>query len=280
MPMAALGDRTRRAVRRVVTAGRWAVTDDGRMHDHDRPRPLRSLLRVAVALAVAASLAACGVIDDVTTPDGQADAATSAPTSASSSAAVPTGGEATDGAQQGAVRVVVVGDSITAGIGPTDSALHPGDTSWLPGAQGAPLEFAGGWAVPGTTSPQMRDGVTPLDGDVLVLLAGTNDLQWSIPWDVTRDALVQIAATVGTPRTMLVAVPPLDSRPADAVTHNQRAAGLASEQGWEFVDPWTGIAGDGRFAPGTSADGIHPTPAAAAQAGARVREALLAGAGR
>lgn len=173
------------------------------------------------------------------------------------------------------VRAVVVGDSLTAGIEPGGSADHPGDSSWVPAADRAPLDVTGGWAVPGATSVAMRDRVGDLDGDVLVLLAGTNDVLQGVPWATTRDALREVVATVDVPRTVLLAIPPLDLRPAEALDLNQRAAELALEEGWAFLDPWTEVTVGGRFAPGATTDGVHPSPEAAALAGEAVRTALL-----
>jgi len=174
--------------------------------------------------------------------------------------------------------VVVVGDSVTAGTGPLDSARHPGAMSWVPAAEGLPLDFTGGWAVPGATSAQMQDGVTALSADVLLLMAGTNDVQAGIPWARTEEALTAISATVGADRTVLLAIPPLDGRPADGLAFNVHAAVLAQQRGWGFVDPWTGVSEDGRYLPGGSADGVHPTPETAAVAGRAIRDALLGGA--
>ena len=241
------------------------------------PRPARrSPLAAAVLAALLASgLAGCRTAADDTTRGDDATAAgatasTADGPTASSSAPSPSPATVAD-----VLRVAVVGDSITAGTGPNSSFESPGDQSWLIGAAGAPLAFVTGWAVPGTTSAQMRAGVGPMDADVLVLMAGTNDLQLGTPWEETRDQLLGIVDAVGVQRTVLLAVPPLDELPSQRLEFDQHAAELAREQDWTYADPWTEVAVGGSYVPGASSDGVHPTPATAAVAGAAVRQTLL-----
>ncbi len=98
---------------------------------------------------------------------------------------------------------MVVGDSITAGDEPLAGDSVTGRGSWVPAAEGPPLRFLGGWAVPGSTTQAMVDGVagqrTP-DADVLVLLGGTNDLTVDVPTSLTVAHLEQVAETVGAVR--------------------------------------------------------------------------------
>jgi lysophospholipase L1-like esterase len=171
----------------------------------------------------------------------------------------------------------VVGDSITAGLGaPVRGTEVRGTGSWVDAADVAPLEFRGGWAVPGARTADMRDGVAPVDADVLVVLGGTNDVLGGVPWERTREDLVAASAATGVPEVVLVAVPPLDVAPQAREDLNGRLGALADEQGWAWVDPWTDVATErGTFAAGTSADGVHPTQAVADLVGARIRAALL-----
>ena len=143
-------------------------------------RPRRGTVCLAV-LSVGASLLA----SLAATPSG---AATAADPSDLAPASFSTG-----------VRTyVAVGDSITAGmVQATDSLSAPGATSWLNGETAARLQRVGGWAYPGTTTADMRAGFVRTPADVLVLLAGTNDLARGIPWEVTEANLVAIAAQAG-----------------------------------------------------------------------------------
>jgi lysophospholipase L1-like esterase len=205
------------------------------------------------------------------------------PAGSASSSATPSpssGGTADPGRAEAPATVdtpltfTVVGDSITAGSLPIEGTAVPGTRSWLPAALGPPLEFQGGWAVPGATTQDMRAGVVPSSADVVVVLAGTNDL-FRLPWEVTADDLRAIVATVGVPRVLLSAIPPFDVDPAQAQGLNRQLADLAAAQGWRYVDPWEGISVDGAYAPGTSADGVHPTQEVADVVGRRLRAELV-----
>lgn len=230
------------------------------------PRALRSrLLLLLLAGLVSSTLGACGVAE-------------SAVPSQTATAEDPGTPEATAEPTPAVTSVVVVGDSITAGAGPADRAENPGALSWLPSAQGSPLDFRGGWAVPGATTSDMLDNVMAYDADVVVVMGGTNDLTRGIDWSVSRANLVAIAGTVAADRVVLSAIPPLDAMPAAVLDYNRRSAELAALQGWDFTDPWTGVSQGGAFAPGTSTDGVHPTAEAAALAGQAIRAALLDGA--
>lgn len=73
-----------------------------------------------------------------------------------------------------AVRVAVVGDSLSAG---RSRSLGNGldDETWMTYADGDGIEFAGGWARAGARPEQMAAAVRPVGStDVLVVLAGTN----------------------------------------------------------------------------------------------------------
>ncbi|MGY1845022.1 SGNH/GDSL hydrolase family protein [Modestobacter sp. SYSU DS0875] len=219
---------------------------------------------VGVIAVLAVLLTGCG-------PAGGGGSAEPGPAASSSaSAAAP--------ATPDSVTVAVVGDSITAGVDPEDSEADPGEESWLLGADAPPLDVGTGWAVPGTTTAQMRDGVTAFDADVLVVMAGTNDLQRDVPWSDTRENLVRLVDEADVEPVVLAAVPPLDSRPADAVAFNGRLADLADAQGWTFIDPWSEFSSEGSYRPGASPDGVHPTPMVAFAVGRAVRDALLSGA--
>ncbi|MGY1719528.1 SGNH/GDSL hydrolase family protein [Blastococcus sp. SYSU DS0552] len=234
------------------------------------PSPRHAQLRRLLAMLLAASwLAGCGASS---APERQAREGEPA----------GQGGQAEQGGQEASAApshdrtFVVVGDSITAGI---EEALRGSDVdaprSWVPAAVGEPLTFLGGWATPGATIEDMREGVTAYQADVLVLMGGTNDLHASVPWDVSERNLREIVEAVGIDEVILAAVPPLNSLPAQAVEHNHRLEELAGRSGWTYVDPWTEVRQDGAYVDGASEDGVHPVPAVADQAGERIREAVL-----
>lgn len=176
----------------------------------------------------------------------------------------------------GAVVLVVVGDSLTAGSEPLAGGEVHGEGSWVPAALGHPLVLGGGWASPGATTADMRSAVTPVDGDVLVLMAGTNDLTRGREWTVSRDDLLVVARTSGIDTVVVSAVPPYGPSPDASIAYNEALQQLSRERGWTFVDPWTPAAAQGRWADGASADGIHPVQAVADEAGRAIKAAVLA----
>ncbi len=162
---------------------------------------------------------------------------------------------------------VAVGDSITAGVPAEGTVAHPGPTSWLTDPWLVPGHLIGGWARSGAITADMRAAVVATPADLLVLLGGTNDLARGIPWEETAVNLRAIAATVGARAVLLSATPPSTGTPAARTAFNARLAQLATEQGWHYVDPWSTVSAGGAFTVGSSADGIHPTPAVARIAG-------------
>jgi len=173
------------------------------------------------------------------------------------------------------VDFVVVGDSITAGTSPVRGAQQPGAGSWIPGADAAPLVYRGGWAVPGSTSTAMREGVAPQTADVVVVMAGTNDVLLGVPWETSRANLITIVGTVGVADVVLSTIPPLDPEPALRQDYNGRLRALAAEQGWDLVDPWTDVDRGGGWAAGATIDGVHQTPEVGRRAGVAIRAAVL-----
>jgi acyl-CoA thioesterase-1 len=182
----------------------------------------------------------------------------------------------------GPVTFVVVGDSITAGAepivgtAPAGTAWGFGEGTWLPAAVGAPLEFEGGWAVSGATTDEMRSGVVPTGADVVVVVAGTNDLLRGVPWPTSRDNLLAIVDTVGTAHVVLATVPPLDNGPVQREAYDQSLRELADQEGWQLVDPWRSVERAGAWVAGSARDGVHPTQQTADRAGQVIRRAVLA----
>ena len=140
-------------------------------------------------------------------------------------------------------------------------------------AVGPEVAFAGGWAVWGATTADMAAGVEEYDGDVLVVLAGTNDTGMGIPFSETAANLRSIVRTAGVPEVVLSAVPAIDADPARATRLNSDLAVLAESEGWYWAPQPPHISGDdATFAPGMASDGLHPTEEGAAVIGAAIGE--------
>jgi lysophospholipase L1-like esterase len=226
-----------------------------------------------VATVLLAAVAGCGPAAD----DGRSGTAAPATTTASGDPAPPTTAPAPPR------TFVAVGDSITAGATAVSQSLVEdrvqGDASWLPAAeQASGVDLVAGWAVPGATTADMLAGVEPTDwtADVVVVMAGTNDLARGVPWQESAAAIEGVVAAAGAPAAVVVAIAPNDPRPAARNGFNAALAELAGRNGWTYLDPWTEVDAGGSFTPGASPDGIHPAPAVAADAGHRIGRSLTA----
>ena len=182
------------------------------------------------------------------------------------------------GAPAGSVRLAAVGDSITQADGDVPRGVL-GRESWLSTAATDGVVFAGGWARPGATTADMLAAVGPVDADVLVVLAGTNDPGARLSDAETADNIRGIVEAVGVERVVLSSVPPRDAAPEVAVATNALLEDLAEEEGWVFADAAAGVRSGDRFAPGTTTDGLHPSEEGAALIGTALREAVLQAAG-
>lgn len=183
--------------------------------------------------------------------------------------------EASSGVDQDQLSIAVVGDSITQASAATFAPGQLSEDSWVSHAVGDPIELTGGWARWGATTAEMAAHASPVDADVLVIMAGTNDLAvGSAPEQVAAD-LQRIVDQVGADQVLLCAVPPIDAQPEVVPPFNEFLSDTAEANGWAWTDPAAQIRADGAFAPGMSTDGVHPTEAGATQIGTAVREVLL-----
>lgn len=168
------------------------------------------------------------------------------------------------------------GDSITAWIdrnGVTNTA------TWVAYADGDGLLFdRSGWAAGGAQLAEISANTTPVTADVLIVMAGTNDLgdRWGTPMGERLESVVEIVVKSQAPRVILSAVAPRDLAPAWSNEWNEQLANLAAFYGWGYIDPWASLRGaDGAYLPGLTIDGIHPTDAGQRLVAVAVRTALL-----
>ncbi|RFA18752.1 SGNH/GDSL hydrolase family protein [Subtercola boreus] len=225
----------------------------------------RRLLAVSATLAAALSLAVlsgCTSTPPSSTP-GPIGAGTSAAT------AVPV---------EPPVRVAVVGDSNSTGHqGDIDTGIANGN-AWIAQVGTADIDYVGGWARDGATSTLMAEQVQPVDdADVVVIMAGTNDLAVGISLDQLNDDIVSIVGTVGAKNVVIAAIPPITARPAYAPEANASLAALAADKGWFFHDGWTNLrTADGVWSAQYKLDGIHTTKAGYGVFGRDIGEYVLA----
>lgn len=181
-------------------------------------------------------------------------------------------------APPGAVTVVVVGDSITSMDSPDFDAGEIGPGSWADYADGHGVAILGGWAHPGATTTDMLNALAnrTLAADVLVILAGNNDIDHNVSAPVIESRLERIAGMVHARHVVLSTVAPEDAVAAAVEELNSQLPALAGARGWLLVDPMSTISdGHGRYRPGMTRDGVHPTPPAARVIGSALHSALV-----
>lgn len=237
----------------------------GAVIDRTPRRPAGRAFAIVVAVLGGVALAACSSSGD----PGSQGAGGPAETSPSTDLTAPTGQ---------ATSFAVVGDSITDANSPDLAGGEPGTESWVTYAVESGLVFAGGWAEWGATTAFMADSVSEYDADVLVVLAGTNDLAFGVPFDASTANLDSIVERVGIDDVVVSSIPPADAFPSATVEYNERLEALADDRGWRFVDASADLRTvDGRFADGISYDGLHPSEQGARALGEAIAAELLAG---
>ncbi|QTE30459.1 SGNH/GDSL hydrolase family protein [Pengzhenrongella sicca] len=173
------------------------------------------------------------------------------------------------------VRFAAVGDSITNANSADFAGLRVGDDSWVNFATGPEVAFVGGWARGGAQTADMVEHARAVEADVLVIIAGTNDLAHGVSFEATTANLVTIARAVGAPRVVVSAIPPRDDRPASARGFNRELEPFVRAQGWTFVDAMVGLRSDDRYGPGMTTDGLHPSHRAAEILGVALAGAIV-----
>lgn len=178
----------------------------------------------------------------------------------------------------GGLKVVAVGDSITAADSSSFDEGTISQNSWAAYANGDGVQILGGWAHGGATTGDMLAGVRASvshDVDVLVLMGGSNDVDAHVPTSVVEKNLDAIARTVATPRVVLSTIPPEDAVAPAVQQLNAALPALARREGWQLVDPMIEIRDSaGHYLPGMTKDGVHPSAPAARLIGQALHRAL------
>jgi lysophospholipase L1-like esterase len=173
------------------------------------------------------------------------------------------------------IRVAAVGDSTSEGSAPDFNQGITGPLSWpnmLPKGMG----FVGGWAKGGASTELIRDRVSPIDADVLVVMAGTND-EGRFGFAESAANISAIVDKAGVNRVIVSSIAPRDPEPVAAATYNAKLEPFVRAQGWEYVDAWAGVRTDAdQYAPGMTHDGIHPTQQAVDIVSQAISTAILA----
>lgn len=186
------------------------------------------------------------------------------------------------------LRAAFLGDSIT--VGNSDPGVgRLGDRSWfhdLVTGEAPLLAFAGAVAENGRTTEWMAehaDAALAARPDLLVVLGGTNDVAIGYPPEQLAANLHRIADAADRwgVRLAVATLPPLDVsvEPVDVAAANAALRDVADERGAVLLDVGAAVTGDdGRWLPGLSDDGIHPTGEGASLMAEAAARALAAGA--
>lgn len=178
-------------------------------------------------------------------------------------------GEREDPGEAGPVDTVFVGDSVTAGVS-SETFAPDEDFSWVTYAVAddrSPWRRQATSALFGRTLGEMQAAfateVLALEPEGVVIMGGTNDALRRLPVEPSMEALrsmVEAARDAGA-EVWVVSPPPLDAsyqRPVAPYVEAERT--LAEELDVPYVDVATELTGgDGRWLPGLSTDGVHPT---------------------
>ena len=178
---------------------------------------------------------------------------------------------------QRTLTFAVAGDSLTTWDNESfpDPTGRFADVAWLRWVSSSRLQLAGGYARGGASAKDIATHFPDVEADVLVVMAGSNDLDDTSPYATLR-SIEQIIDEAGIDAVVLCAIPPRVGLTAEANAHNLKLIELAVEHDWLFVDPWISArANNGGWIDDLSFDGIHPTPRAAHAAADAISQAIF-----
>lgn len=151
-----------------------------------------------------------------------------------------------------------------------------GDQSWV-NYLGESVEVVGGYVRSGVTTTRLAQNTTKVDADVLIILAGANDIQQDVPLATSAANMKQIVQATGITRVLISATTPVNSKPGTTASYNEQLRQLAQTNGWSYVDAPAGVRNGNVYAAGMSnSGGIQPNAAAARIIGEAIAAALAA----
>lgn len=178
------------------------------------------------------------------------------------------------------VTVAVIGDSLSAGANRTwpEGAWDP--KAWPMYADRDGLDITAGYALSGADSSEILPHVTNWGTDAVVILVGTNDVQFrTLNLPDSRARVEQMALTSGASEVFIVALPPAGRGNARDIAGfdylNGEYDALAREYGWHFIDAFASVRDGSGYVAGTTTDGTHMTPDTAAAVGTIIRSEVL-----
>ena len=174
------------------------------------------------------------------------------------------------------MTVAVLGDSHTTGFSGTLEKGTAAGTAWVAQLPSDQFSVVGGWAVDGSPASAMADAAGGLpEVEVVVVMAGTNDIALGVPTEVTLQQITRIADAARAATLVLCAIPPLNGAPDAAQQLNASIEAHASTHGWLFIDPWVQMRNpDGTWVAQYLTDGVHTSAEGYAAAGRRIADQM------
>jgi lysophospholipase L1-like esterase len=115
----------------------------------------------------------------------------------------------------------------------------------------------------------------PSTADVLVVLAGSNDVAFATSNDDVELALQRLVDRTQVPRVLLASIPPGARQPQKTADFNDLLSRIAYRHDWSFVNASADlVARDCAYRPRMTLDGVRPSEAGAKAIAEAVRGAL------
>lgn len=171
------------------------------------------------------------------------------------------------------ISVTYAGDSLTAM-----------DGSWMRQLNDKTLTNIGGTAIGGATVPRILTNVSARDADVLVVMAGTNDIRYARSSTTITQNIGKVVHKVGARHVVIAAIAPsnvtkygkkhIDRRKQGEIL-NRDLQNYALTNGYLFVDPWAADRQlNGGWPSNRTIDGTHPTVAMSKKVSVRMQQAI------
>ncbi|PZO61455.1 MAG: hypothetical protein DI639_00420 [Leifsonia xyli] len=171
------------------------------------------------------------------------------------------------------ISVTYAGDSLTAM-----------DGSWMRQLNDRTLTNIGGTAIGGATVPRILTNVSARDADVLVVMAGTNDIRYARSSTTITQNIGKVVHKVGARHVVIAAIAPsnvtkygkkhIDRRKQGEIL-NRDLQNYALTNGYLFVDPWAADRQlNGGWPSNRTIDGTHPTVAMSKKVSVRMQQAI------
>ncbi|MBO9042234.1 GDSL-type esterase/lipase family protein [Curtobacterium flaccumfaciens] len=158
------------------------------------------------------------------------------------------------------------------------------DASWMRQLKDPTMANVGGTSIGGATSTRILERSSAHDADVLVVMAGTNDLRYGYSTKSILNNIDKITKKVGARHVVIAAIAPsnitnyskkhIDRRKQGEIL-NRDLQNHALTRGWMFVDPWAADRRlDGGWPSSRTYDGVHPTVAMSKKVSIRMQQAI------